>query len=310
MLSGRPRGRARGARVPTTARYLIAGCGYVGQRLARALLPRGPVVGLTATEESARRLSSLGFDAVAWNLDDADAGVPRGFGLPSVVYYLVPPPPSGTSDGRLKRFLARLPAPPARILYLSTTGVYGDADGALVDEESPTRPGTERAVRRVDAELALQGWCARNGVGWTILRVPGIYGPGRLPLERLRRREPMIRHSEAGYSSRIHVDDLVAACLLAGSAPRAVDRIYNVTDGNPASMTEYFERVAMLAGLPAPPLVTRSEAERVLSPGLMSYLAESRRVDSRRIREELGFQPRFHDLRLGILSSLPAPPTS
>ena len=133
-----------------------------------------------------------------------------------------------------------------------------------------------------------------------------IYGPGRLPLERLKRREPMIRHSEAGLSSRIHVDDLVAACLLAGSAPRAVERIYNVTDGNPASMTEYFERVATLTGLPPPELVSRAEAEQRLSPGLMSYLAESRRVDSSRIRDELGFAPRFKDLRLGILSSLPA----
>jgi nucleoside-diphosphate-sugar epimerase len=194
-------------------------------------------------------------------------------------------------------------------VYVSTTGVYGDAGGALVDEESPTNPGSDRAARRVDAEHSVRTWCTRNAVAWTILRVPGIYGPGRLPLERLKRGEPMIRHSEAGFSSRIHVDDLVAAALLAGSAPRAAYRIYNVTDGNPASMTEYFERVAMLAGLPPPRLISREEAERVLSPGLLSYLAESRRVDSRRIREELGFAPRFHDLRLGILSSLPAPPS-
>lgn len=295
--------------MPTSARYLIAGCGYVGLRLARALLPRGPVVALTSTEETARRVEALGIDAIAWNLDDADAGVPKGFGTPSMIYYLVPPPASGTTDPRLKRFLARLPSPPARILYVSTTGVYGDAGGALVDEDSPPNPGSERAARRVDAEQSLRQWCRRHAVTWTILRVPGIYGPGRLPLERLKRGEPMIRHSEAGFSSRIHVDDLVAACLLAGSAPRAADRIYNVTDGNPASMTEYFERVAMLAGLPPPALVSREEAQRVLSPGLLSYLSESRRVDSRRIREELGFAPRFHDLRLGILSSLPAPPT-
>lgn len=293
--------------MPSTARYLIAGCGYVGLRLARALLSRGPTVGLVATAESAQRLESLGIDAISWNLDDAEQGVPKGFGLPSVVYYLAPPPTSGVTDPRIKRFLARLPAPPARFLYMSTTGVYGDAGGALVDEDTPTNPGSERAARRVDAEQSVRSWCSRNGVAWTILRVPGIYGPGRLPLERLKRREPMIRHSEAGFSSRVHVDDLVNACLLAGSAPRAVERIYNVTDGNPASMTEYFERVAMLSGLPPPELISREEAERVLSPGLMSYLSESRRVDSRRIRDELGFAPRFTDLRLGILSSLPAP---
>lgn len=291
----------------STARYLVAGCGYVGLRLARTLLSRGPTFGLASTDESARRITAFGIDAVAWNLDDASQGVPKGFGSPSVVFYLVPPPTSGVADPRVKRFLARLPAPPARFVYMSTTGVYGDAGGALVDEDTPTNPGNERSARRVDAENAVRTWCSRNGVAWTILRVPGIYGPGRLPLERLRRREPMIRHSEAGFSSRIHVDDLVNACVLAAGTPRAADRIYNVTDGNPASMTEYFERVAMLAGLPAPELISREAAVRVLSPGLMSYLSESRRVDSKRIRDELGFAPRFGDLRLGILSSLPAP---
>jgi len=289
-----------------TARYLVAGCGYVGRRLARTLLSRGPVVGLTRSEASAVELDAQGVDAVSWDLDSAEAPVPRGIGTPSVIYYLVAPPASGTVDTRLKRFLARLPARPARFVYLSTTGVYGDTGGAFVAEDAPLQPATDRAMRRVDAERTTREWCERHGVGWTILRVPGIYGPGRLPIERLKRREPMIRHSEAGYSSRIHVDDLVSACLLAGSAPRAVERIYNVTDGNPTSMTEYFERVATLTGLPPPELVSRAEAEKVLSPGLMSYLAESRRVDSSRIHAELGFTPRFKDLRLGILSSLPA----
>lgn len=290
-----------------TARYLVAGCGYVGTRLARALIARGPVVGLARSEASAEQLEAQGIDAVAWDLDAPDSPVPRGFGTPSIVFYLVPPPPTGVTDPRLKRFLARLPAPPVRIVYLSTTGVYGDTGGAVVDEAAPLKPATDRAQRRVDAERSLTQWCERQGVGWTIVRAPGIYGPGRLPIERLKRGEPMIRHSEAGFSSRIHVDDLVTALLLASSAPRAADRVYNVSDGNPTTMTEYFERVAMLTGLPPPTLVTRAEAEQAVSPGLWSYLAESRRVDSSRIREELGFAPRFKDLRLGILSSLPPP---
>ena len=290
-----------------TARYLVAGCGYVGTRLARALLPRAPVFALTRTETSARALETQGIDCVSWDLDAAEAPVPRGFGTASVIFYLVAPPASGSSDTRLKRFLAKLPVRPARIIYLSTTGVYGDSGGDVVTEDTPPQPATERAVRRVDAERALERWCEPLRVGWTILRVPGIYGPGRLPLERLKRGEPMIRHSEAGFSSRIHVDDLVAACLLAGSSARAAGRIYTVTDGNPTPMTEYFERIATLAGLPPPALVSRLEAKQRLSPGLLSYLAESRRVESRRIEEELGFRPRFRDLRLGILSSLPLP---
>ena len=289
-----------------TARYLVVGCGYVGVRLARALLPRGPVIALTRSAASAERLDVQGIDAVAWDLDVAAAPVPRALGTVSVVFYLVPPPASGVGDPRLKRFLAKLPAPPARLVYLSTTGVYGDAGGAVVNEDSPLNAGTDRGQRRIDAEHSVRSWCTQHGVGWTILRVPGIYGPGRLPLERLKRGEPLIRHSEASPSSRIHVDDLIAACVLAASSARAAERIYNVSDGTAASMTEYLERVANLTGLPTPALVSRAEAEKQLPPELWSYLAESRRVDTTRIQEELGFAPRFKDLRLGILSSLPA----
>lgn len=291
----------------TTSRYLVAGCGYTGARLARHLLQRGPVVGLTRSEASAELLEAQGIDAAVLDLDAAPTALPRLCGTPSVVFYLVPPPPEGGADPRLDAFLACLVGPPARLIYLSTTGVYGDTGGAVVDEEAPLQPTTDRARRRVAAERAVVRWCQAHGVGWTILRAPGIYGPGRLPIERLKRGEPLIRHSEAGYSSRIHVDDLVNALLLAGYAPRAVDRVYNVSDGNPTSMTEYFERVALLTGLPPPTLVTRAEARHAVSAGMWSYLNESRRVDSSRIRTELGFAPRFKDLRLGILSSLPAP---
>src|SRR3974390_2639658 len=100
-----------------TARYLVAGCGYVGKRLARALLSRGPVVGLTRSEASAVELDAQGVDAVSWDLDSAEAPVPRGIGTASVVYYLIAPPPSGTTDPRVRRFLARLPTHPARVVY-------------------------------------------------------------------------------------------------------------------------------------------------------------------------------------------------
>ncbi len=286
------------------ARFLVVGCGYVGTRLATLLLARGPVIGLTRSATSAAALRARGLDAEAWDFDGT-APPPAALALPAVVYYLVPPPPEGATDPRLEAFLAALPAPPSRLVYVSTTGVYGDTGGGWVSEDSPLQPTTDRAQRRADAEARISAYAARHGVPATILRVPGIYGPGRLPLERLRRGDPLIRHAEAGYSSRIHVDDLANALLLAGTQPAAVGRTYNVTDGNTATMTEYFERVANLAGLPAPALVSRAEAERRLSPGLMSFLAESRRIDSSRIRRELGFEPRFGDLRLGILSSLP-----
>ncbi len=285
-------------------RYLVAGCGYVGLRLAVRLLALGPVIALTRGAATAAALAARGLDTERWDLDAPDAPPPPALARPAVFYYLIPPPAQGTTDPRLARALNALTVPPARFVYISTTGVYGDTGGAVVDEDSPLNPTTERAQRRADAEQQVRTWCKAGGVPWTILRVPGIYGPGRLPLERLRRGEPVIRHAEAGYSSRIHADDLAEACVLAGTLPTAAGRVYNVTDGNTATMTEYFERVAALAGLPAPPLVSRAEAHRLLSPGLMSFLDESRRIDSSRIRRELGFAPLYADLRLGILSSL------
>jgi nucleoside-diphosphate-sugar epimerase len=287
-------------------RFLVVGCGYVGTRLAIRLLAEAPVVALTRSAASAAALGAGGLDAAAWDLDAATPA-PALLAKAATVFYLTPPPSTGHADPRLARFLAGLPAPPVRLVYLSTTGVYGDAGGDLVDEDSPLHPTTDRAQRRADAEAQVRAYSAEHGVPVTILRVPGIYGPGRLPLERLRRGEPVIRHAEAGYSNRIHVDDLVEALLLCATVPVAAGRTYNVTDGNTATMTEYFERVAALAGLPAPTLISRAEAETRLSPGLMSFLAESRRIDSSRIRRELGFSPRFADLRLGILSCLPPP---
>lgn len=285
-------------------RFIVVGCGYAGARLAPLLLARGPVVAVTRSAASASALIARGLDAEAWDIDAA-AKAPAIFARPAVLYYLVPPPTEGVTDPRLTAFLAALPVPPLRLVYVSTTGVYGDTAGDWVSEDSAPNPTTDRARRRAAAEGCVREYAERNRLPCTILRVPGIYGPGRLPLERLRRGEPLIRHAEAGYSSRIHVDDLATALLLAGTLPAAAGRIYNVTDGNTATMTEYFERVATLAGLPAPALVSRAEAERRLSPGLMSFLAESRRIDSSRIRRELGFEPRYADLRLGILSSLP-----
>jgi nucleoside-diphosphate-sugar epimerase len=188
------------------------------------------------------------------------------------------------------------------MVYISTTGVYGDAAGAMVDETTPVAPGTDRARRRVAAERAVQSWCAAREVRCAILRVPGIYGPQRLPLERLQRREPALRPEDAGPGNRIHVDDLVTAC--AAALERPAHGVFNVSDGNPATTTEFLQRTAALAGLPAPPLVAFAEATGRISSGMLAFLRESRRVDNRRMRQELGCEPRYANLDDGIAASL------
>jgi nucleoside-diphosphate-sugar epimerase len=284
----------------------IVGCGYTGLRLARRWLARGATVrGFATREASLAEIAASGASAVALNLDDGlGPADPRDDFTGHLVYYAVPPAPTGSADPRLERFLAGLDGAPARFVYLSTTGVYGDRAGGPVDEDTPPAPATPRAQRRLAAETSLRDWAARRGVSWCILRVPGIYGPGRLPLARLREHEPAIAPAEATPSNRIQVEDLVSACVAAGESPRADRRVFNVTDGSDDSLTAYLQRVARIAGLPEPPLISRREAERSLSASSWSFLAESRRVSNRRVREELGLALEFADLDAGIRASL------
>jgi nucleoside-diphosphate-sugar epimerase len=287
-------------------RCLIAGCGYTGLRLAELLLPDWRVAALARTGAAAARLARLGIEPV---LADLDARAAPGFltdaAEGSAIAYLVPPPESGLGDPRIEHFLAAVgAAQPTVLLYMSTTGVYGDTRGAPVSESSPVAPSSDRARRRVAAEDTARRWCAERGLRCVVLRVPGIYGPHRLPLERLQRGEPVLRPEDAGPGNRIHVDDLAGACVAALTRPAS--GVFNVTDGNPASTTEFVQRTAALTGLPPPPLVALAEAGGRISPGMLAFLVESRRVENRRMREELGFTPRYGRLDDGIAASLAA----
>ncbi|MDP8983886.1 MAG: NAD-dependent epimerase/dehydratase family protein [Pseudomonadota bacterium] len=279
----------------------IVGCGYTGLRLARCLRTRGhPVRGYAARTASLPLIAAADAEAALLNLDMPT--MPLDF-EGRVVYYLVPPAPLGDRDHRLERLLEGTLGKPRRFIYMSTTGVYGDHGGVAVDEQTPPAPVSERAVRRLAAENTLRRWADAQAVSWCVLRVPGIYGPGRLPLERLRRRDPAIDPSQAPPSNRIHVDDLVSACAAAGFAACANGRIYNVTDGSNDSLTAYLQRVARLGNLPSPPLLSRADATS-LPAAARSFLAESRRVDNRRMLEELGVVLAFPDLDDGIRASL------
>jgi len=191
---------------------------------------------------------------------------------------------------------------------LSTTGVYGDQAGARVSEDTPPAPCSARAARRLAGENALRAWAESHRVSWCVLRVSGIYGPGRLPIDRLRGAVPAVLPEQATPSSRIHVTDLVTACAAAGFCPAADRRIYNITDGSEHTLTDYLRRVAAIAGLPLPPLASRAEVKRAISPLSWSFLAESRRVDNSRMLKELGVALKYQDLDVGIRESLEQSP--
>jgi len=282
---------------------LIAGAGYTGLRLARRLQPRWRVIALARSEAAATRLSAAGLEVLRADLDGTLDTGELAVADDAAIAYLVPPPESAAGDPRLVAFLEALDGTrPSAFLYMSTTGVYGDTAGQVVTEESPVAPSSDRGRRRAAAEQIVGEWCGVRDVRCVVLRVPGIYGPGRLPLDRLRRGEPAIRPEDAGPGNRIHVDDLVTACIAALERP--VRGIFNVTDGDHASTTEFVQRTAVLAGLPPPPLVALAEAQGRISPGMLSFLVESRRVDNRRMREELGVEPRYARLDAGITASL------
>ena len=282
---------------------LVVGCGYVGRRLARTLGDEGSVTGVVRSEGSAEVLAGEGIQPL---IADLDAATPPPLPLAGeAVFYFAPPPRSGRKDARMARFLGACErdAAPCRIVYISTTGVYGDCGGEWVDETRPVNPAEDRAWRRVDAERRLQRWSEATGSEVVILRVPGIYGPGRLPLARLKKRLPLVRAEEAPWTNRIHVDDLVNVCLAAMACGRP-GAIYHAADGHPSTMVDYFNRIADLTGLPRPPQVTLAEAERVLSPGMLAYMRESRRIANRRMRGELGVELRYPTLEEGLLACL------
>jgi nucleoside-diphosphate-sugar epimerase len=260
---------------------VVAGTGYTGRRVL-ARLPANECYGLGRTPiETDRPFARVDFDTV-------DS---LGIALPERYAVLYTCPPDGAGDERLRRFLSVLPHPPVRFVYISTTGVYGDCRGAVVTEETPVKPDNRSSRPRVDAENRLAQWANEVGCQLVILRVPGIYGPGRLGIERIRAGDGYLKESDANPGNRIHVEDLVECCL-AAIRDRTPPGIYNVGDGDHRSATWFADEVARQAGLPEPRKITRAEAAQEFSPMRLAFLASSRIVDTARMRDILGVTPR------------------
>ncbi|MSQ50009.1 MAG: SDR family NAD(P)-dependent oxidoreductase [Betaproteobacteria bacterium] len=218
------------------------------------------------------------------------------------VLHCAPPPQTGESDSRTANLLATFDSRrilPSRFVYISTSGVYGDCAGALVDEARALNPQSQRARRRVDAEERLALWCTRHRVALVVLRAPGIYAADRLPLERLRAGTPTLRDQDDVYTNHIHAADLASICAraLQDDAPAGV---YNAADDTQLKMGEWFDLLADRAGLPRPPRIARSEAGERLPPGLLSFMNESRRLDNTRLKRTLGIRLCYPTVRQGL----------
>jgi nucleoside-diphosphate-sugar epimerase len=269
-------------------KILIVGCGNIARRTLPRLLGHYRVYALLRDPAQCAYWRDHGARPVLADLDHA-ASLQRIAGLPDIVLHFAPPGEHDPGDTRTRKLLAALAQAKSlaqQLIYISTSGVYGDCRGERIDETRARRPATERAQRRVDAENQLRRFGRRNGVRVSILRAPGIYAEDRLPIERLRRGTPALRAEDDVFTNHIHAEDLsrlVCAALRHGRA----NRCYNASDDSALKMGDYFDLVADRFDLPRPPRISRELAMREISPLQMSFMRESRRLDNRRIKREL-----------------------
>lgn len=285
-------------------RLLIIGCGDVGLRLAKVLRGRWRIYALTHSQNRCSTLRAEGVMPVSGDLDSPET-LRRIPGLAQDVVHLAPPPGSGTRDTRtnnLIRALAKGGSLPQRLVYISTSGVYGDCGGDVIDETRRARPFSDRAKRRLDAEQQLRGWGAENGVQVSILRVPGIYCAGRLPIARLKAGIPALVPEWDPYTNHIHADDLARAVLAALTRGRS-GRAYNASDDCWMKMGEYFDMVAEQFNLPHPPRVSREVAQAELPENLLSFMRESRRLANGRLKKELRVRLRYPSAEQGVVAA-------
>lgn len=287
-------------------RVLIVGCGDVGLRAARMLSGRVRLLALTSSPARVPQLRAAGLTPIVADLD-RPATLRRLAGMADRVLHLAPPARMESGpwwrDLRtmsLVRTLRRRSAPRS-LVYGSTSGVYGNCDGARIDETRALRPDTPRAHRRVDAERAVR-WLGRSGVKAHVLRIPGIYAADReggTPRERLARGTPVLRREDDVYTNHIQADDLARACVLALWRGRP-QRIYHVSDDSELLMGDYFDLAADLYGMARAPRLARDEAQGQLPLQLLSFMGESRRLDNTRMKRELRLRLRYPTVREGL----------
>ena len=291
---------------------LIVGFGDIGKRVARRLQSSRhyQVKALIRKTSSLARhptfTSRFGVQLVRGDLNDLRS-LQKLAGHTDTILHFAPPPATGKSDTNTQHLLSALSAKhqsarlsvdrvpqsrprmlPRRIVYISTTGVYGNCHGDWIDETRATMPDSARAKRRVDAEHRLQKWGRLHGVAITVLRAPGIYAEDRLPLERLRRQTPVLIASEDVFTNHIHAEDLSTAVIKAMRQrwPKRY-RVFNVVDDSQLRMGDYFDQVADAFDMKRPPRISRTEAEQRISPMLLSFMRESRRIGNARVKREL-----------------------
>lgn len=285
----------------------IIGCGYIGKKVVRSLVElKQDTCCFVKTENSKEECEASGHKVFQFDLDKEDLNIPddikQKFNKSSIAYFS-PPPPKGEIDTRINFFISslkKLDTTPEKIILISTTGVYGDCSGDWIDESRALNPQADRARRRVSAEKQLQEYCENKKIPYVIFRVPGIYAADKLPVKRISSGDPIVCAEDSGYTNRIHADDLAAFCVEALNS-EVTTGIYNCCDGHPSTMNDYFMKVADALGLDRPREISLQQAQGELSAGMLSYLAESKRISNKKLLDNFNTEFMFADLEAGLL---------
>lgn len=291
-------------------KLLIVGCGYTGERVAKkiwAIDPRRDISALVRRGSSLQKLIAMNIPAMTWDLDRPSTQETRytlnQVGAGGVVLYSTPPPRDGEIDTRIKRFLSVIRSKVRHFVYLSTTGVYGDCQGEWIDESRPVNPQNDRSKRRLNAEEQVKKWCIEHQARWSILRIAGIYGPGRLPTRQTGSGDTVLTENEAPMGNHIHIDDLVRACSVLIQSD-GKDQVINVSDGEPKPSGELRRVVAKAASLPPPQEIGIEQAHETFSEIRLSFALESRRINNQRLLDLLGGSLLYPNIEMGVAASL------
>lgn len=223
--------------------------------------------------------------------------------------YLAPPAREGQTDQRVERWLSGGTPAPAGMVYVSTTGVYGDRHGDWIDESTKATPSHDRGRRRLDAERQFHTMATDSGIPLTVLRVTGIYSCDRLPLEKIRHGAPIPISTEAPWSNRIHAEDLADILyhlIERIEAQRPVIGTFNVSDNQPSPVSLVYRQIAAHFGLPQPPEAPLAIVLDQASPMAREFLSESRRIDASAIQKALEWQPRYPTLAAALIDCSPS----
>ncbi|MBR2813391.1 MAG: SDR family oxidoreductase [Reyranella sp.] len=290
-----------------TRRLFIFGLGYSGLEIAKLARAQGfDVAGTCTTAEKAAQLRHAGFDV---HLFDGTAALPEAV-LRGASHVLCSIAPTDTGDPALHTCRALLGHAPW-LGYLSTTGVYGDHGSGWVDETTPAVPGHARSIARLAAEQAWRDLARETGATLDILRLPGIYGPGRSAIDQVKAGTARRIDKPGQFFSRIHVADIANATLAAmvrimgrtmahTMAPTGATALWNVADDLPAANSDVVAHAFELLGRPVPPAIPWEQIASTLSPMARSFYRESRRVRNDRLKRDLGVVLRYPTYREGL----------